>query len=597
MAVSAIITLVVIVLALILFATEWVSIDLVALLAMTTLALTGVISPQESINGFSNSATITVAFMFVISEALLKTGALQHLAYYISGLFTSNYRLGILSMMLLIAFFSAFINNTPVVAVFIPVMIQIAYRTGIPATKLLIPLSFASVMGGCCTLIGTSTNILVSGIAESNGLPAFSMFLLLPMGLVFLLIGVLYVSFIGVRLLPDRRGNQNLREKFGMRDYIAEIQLMEGAADGGKRIMDSMLVNDIDMDIIGIQRKGSTYLVPAGDFVLETGDIIKVRCNIEKIKNLKERVKIIADSSLVLGNDDLLGKETSLIELVVTADSPLETKTLKSLDFRHRFRAIPLAIRHREEILHEGLYNVPLKAGDVVLMEVKNHFLDQLKQMESQPEAPFVLLSEDRTWDFNRRQFIIVSVLTSIMILLASLEMVPILLGVLTVACLLVLSKCMSMKEVYRAINWKIIFLLAGSLSIGTAMKNSGLDLIFSGFIADSLGIWGPVAILSGLYLGTSVVTEIMSNNATAALFAPIAIAIAHELGMSPIPFLMAVTFAASNGYMTPIGYQTNTMVFSAGNYRFTDFTRVGFALNIVFWLLASLLIPVFYPF
>ncbi|HMQ47615.1 MAG TPA: SLC13 family permease [Saprospiraceae bacterium] len=597
MAISAIITLVVIVLALVFFATEWLSIDLVALLAMTTLAVTGVISPQESISGFSNSATITVAFMFVISEALLKTGALQHLAHYISGLFTKDYRLGVLTMMLLIAFFSAFINNTPVVAVFIPVMIQIAYRTGIPATKLLIPLSFASILGGCCTLIGTSTNILVSGIAESNGLPGFSMFQLLPMGLVFLVIGVLYISFIGIRLLPNRRSSENLKEKFGMRDYIAEIQLTEGAVDNGKRIMDSMLVNDIDMDIIGIQRHGLIYPVPAGDFILEGGDIIKVRCNIEKIKTLKERVKIIADSSLVVGSDDLLGKETSLIELVVTADSPLESKTLKELDFRHRFRAIPLAIRHREEILHEGLYNVPLKAGDVVLMEVKNHFLEQLKQMEAQSEAPFVLLSEDRTWDFHRRQFMIVAILTTIMILLASLEIVPILLGVLTVACLLVLSKCMSMKEVYRAINWKIIFLLAGSLSIGTAMKNSGLDLVFSGLITDNLGVWGPIAILSGLYLGTSLITEIMSNNATAALFAPIAIAIANDLGMSPLPFLMAVTFAASNGYMTPIGYQTNTMVFSAGNYRFTDFTRVGVAMNLVFWLLASLLIPVFYPF
>jgi di/tricarboxylate transporter len=595
MGIDAIITLIVILGAVILFATEVISIDLVAILIMITLILSGVISPEEGISGFSNSATITVAFMFALSAALLKTGALQVVAFRLSQVFKENFRMGMVLMMILIAVISAFVNNTPVVAVFIPVIIQIAHNSGISATKMLIPLSFASIFGGTCTLIGTSTNILVSGIAEKAGLEPFSMFLLAPVGLVFVVVGTLYMTFIGNRLLPDRKEETDLKKKFGMRDYLTEIELMENSEFAGQRIMDSALVKDLEMDVMEVRRKNSRFTLPPGDFVLREHDVLQIRCNVEKIKALKDRARIDVDVQFKIGEEDLRGKHSTLVELIITADSEFEGKTLKELDFRRRFRAIPLAIRHRNEILHEHLYKVPIRAGDVILAEAKTHYLKELNRLENETDAPFALLSEDHLTDFNKRRFGVVVAVIFGVVMTATFNILPILVSTILGVSILVLLRSLSMKELYEAINWKVIFLLAGALSLGVAMQNSGLDKYIAGTLVERLGVWGPAAIISGLYLTTSLLTELMSNNATAALMAPIAIATAIQLDHNPVPYLVAITFAASASFMTPVGYQTNTMVFSAGQYRFLDFFKTGAGLSLIFWILASIMIPLVY--
>jgi len=591
-------TLAVILLATVLFVTEKLSVDLIGLVIICALVMTGVISPIEGIKGFSNTATITVAFMFVMSAALLKTGALQFVAYKLSDIFKRNFKVGLVLMMLLIAIISAFINNTPVVAVFIPVVIQIAKSTGKSPSQLLIPLSFASIFGGTCTYIGTSTNVLVSGIAQDFGFEGFSMFQLLPFGLILVLVGTLYMMLIGSRILPKNRKNEeDLEEKFGMRDYLTEIELQDNTDSIGKAIMQSPLVNDLKIDILEINRHGTRYNLPQGDFVLQSGDVLKVRCNLSNIKELKSRAKVLEGSSLKMAGDNLKGTGSSLVEMVVSANSEFDGKNLQELDFRRRYRASPLAIRHREEVLHEDLYDIKLKAGDVLLAEVKSHYVKELRKKEMSQNAPFALLSSDHVIDFNKKQFLMVTGILAIVIALASFGILDIVISVMAGVVALVLLKILNMREVYKAINWKIVFLLAGVLSFGVALNNTGLDQKIAAGLLNHLGAFGPVIVLSGLYLVTSFLTELMSNNATAALMAPIAIAISTQLGLVPTPFLMAVTFAASASFMTPIGYQTNTMVYTAGSYKFTDFTKVGVALNLLFWILATLFLPMIFPF
>ncbi|MBK7410855.1 MAG: SLC13 family permease [Saprospirales bacterium] len=594
---QALLVLVVLLAALVLFITEWLSIDLIALALIPTLVLAGVLTPEEGVAGFGNSATLTVAFLFALSGAFFKTGALQQWRPYLTKAFKKNFLGSFLLMMLVGGTLSAFINNTPVVAVFIPMTIQIARSIGKNPSQLLLPLCFATTAGGTCTLIGTSTNLLVSGIAVELGLPAFSMFQLFPVGIVLLTVAIVYLLFIGRRLLPNRP-EETIDNRVVLRDYLVEIELLANSPLVGQKIMDSALLRDLELDIIAIYREGDRFIVPPGDMVLQRGDILKVRGNVEAIKQLKDQWVVHPGKAVRIGDGGLQDPAgSSMIELVVTANSELQGQTLRQLDFRRKFRAIPLAIRHREEIIHEHLHDTPLQAGDVILAEVKSHYIQTLRKWETERDSPFILLSEEGLPFLNKRKLILVSVIALGIILSASLGWIPILIGSIAGVTLLVITRCLTMREVYESIDWKVVFLLAGSLSMGIAMQKSGLAQTLANELAQFLGPHGPVFLLSGIYLLTMLLTETMSNAATAALVTPIAIAMAQQLGLSPTPFLMAVTFAASSSFMTPIGYQTNAMIYSAGNYRFTDFIRVGAPLSLLFWILATFLIPYFFPF
>lgn len=586
------IVFIILVLAVILFSLEKMPVDLTAIVVMVALLATGIISPDEAIAGFSNPATITVGAMFIISAALNKTGALLFFGDISTRLFRYGFTFALIITMLSVAFLSAFINNTPVVAVFIPVLLKVARDNGIAPSKLLMPLSFASIFGGVCTLIGTSTNILVSSIADQYGQPAFGMFEFTKLGIIFLTIGVFYMVFIGVKLIPQRKTEADLTQSFRMNNYITDIVVLPEAKSVGQRLIDSPLVKELDLDVLYVLRKGNRLLRPISTILVEAGDILRVRCDIEKIRAIQERVGIILKSNLKIKQEDIEADDVFLAEAIIAPHSELEGKSLKSINFRYKFRATALALRHRGQLLHEAFATTRLSAGDALLIEVRKENYDYLKNSPN-----FVLVSDIYIPKYRKRKIIPAITVVAGVVVVATAGILPIMASALIGSILLVLIGCIKLEEAYHAIDWKVIFLLGGILSLGFALEKTGAAILVSEFMINNLGGFGPVVVLSALYLLTSLLTESMSNNATAVLLAPIAINAAVVMGVDPRPFLMAVLFGSSASFMTPVGYQTNTMVYNVGQYRFSDFLKVGTPLNIIFWLIASLMIPVFFPF
>lgn len=592
MSIEIIQVLVIIAIAVILFATEKLPVDLVAILIMGVLLLLRLIDPGEAVEGFSNPATVTVAGMFILSAGLYKTGIVERLGTRIMLVFKENFWVGFISMMFFSGILSAFINNTAIVALFLPVILTISKRLNISSSKLLIPLSFASMFGGVCTLIGTSTNILANSILVQHGLESFGMFEFSMLGLIFFGTGIVYMTTLGFRLLPDRGKQTDLAESFKLSDYVTEIVLLPDAESVGKRLTDSPLVKDLDIDVLEVIRDKSDKFIPGSDTVLHANDVLRVRTNLEKIKMLQNRVGVQLKPHYKWDIDELHADEIELVEAVVAPNSSLDGKTLKEVSFRNNFGATALAIRHRGTLMNENIGNTVLKAGDSLLIEIRKDKIDYLKSRNA-----FVVVSELSFPSFRKSKLLPAILIAASVVISATVGVFTIMESVILGCLLMVLTGCIKLDEAYRAIDWKVIFLLAGALSMGVAIEKSGTAELISNQVISSLGIWGPIAILSGFYITTSLLTESISNNATVVIMAPIAIVSSEALGINSKPLLLAIMFAASSSFMTPVGYQTNTLVYSAGQYKFTDFARVGAPLNLLFWIMATFLIPVFFPF
>ena len=573
--------------AIILFATERLPVDLTAMILLGAMLLSGIITPQEAISGFSNPATVTVGAMFVLSAGLFKTGAVNLLAGTLGRVSRISFSLLLLVMMLIVGTLSAVINNTAAVAIFLPIVLGVARESGISAGRLLMPLSFASMFGGVCTLIGTSTNILVSSIAERHGLAPIGMFEMTGLGLIFFAAGSLYMLLIGVRLIPDRGGPAD-RAVFGSGDYQIEIVLEAEARSVGTVLSESPLLQDVAIRGVEVFRDGKLVQEADEHLLLQAGDHLKVRCDLENLRKLRARRGIALRHESGEGPSE----EAVLVEAVVAPRSTLDGRSLKQARFRSRYGLTALAVRHRGVVMRENLETLPLRAGDVLLFEVEKEHLEQLRE-----DRTFVLVSQVGLPLFRRSRMLIAIAIMTAVVLAAATGTVPIVTGAIVGCILMVLSRCLNLEEAYNAINWQVIFLLAGVLTLGTALEKTGAAHLLGNFLVESVGAWGPLVLMSGLYLVTSLLTEMMSNNATAALLAPIAIAAAEGLHIDSRPLLMAITFAASASFMTPVGYQTNTLIYGPGQFRYADFLRIGTPLNILFWILATLFIPQFWPF
>ena len=598
MPLEAYITLAIIIAAVTLFATEKYPPDLTAVSAMVLLALTGVLTPAQALAGFSNTATVTVAAMFALSAAVLKTGVIEAIAPVVSRRLKNHYNRTTGVMMASVGATSAFVNNTPVVATLIPIVSTAAREARIAPSKVLMPLSFGAIFGGTCTLIGTSTNLLVSGIAEQNDVESFSMFTLTPFGLVIFSAGIAYMLLLGNRLVPDRSIGNEEEENFKVEDFITEIRIPERSRAAGKTIYKafSEILEDEDVEVLQMLRDDNVEESPGSNHVLREGDRLAVRGDIKRIREMlkAEDFRI----SKRLETQQFKDAENVLLEVMVARSSDLEGRTLRDQKFLHRYNANVLAIRRSGKLSRKNVWDIQLKAGDVLLLHTSRRAQQRIREMESKRVAPFLTVSQHDLQPFRKQRFMVVIGVVAAVVAAASLQMVSISVAAIAGICLLSLLGVLQPREIYKSIDWGVVFLLAAALSFGAAMNNSGLTDALSGFLFDAVGReYGPVAIVAALYLSTSVLTEIMSNNASAALLAPIGISLAATMGVDPLPFLVTIAFAGSASFLTPVGYQTNTMVYSAGNYRFTDFTRVGGPLNLMLWGLATLCIPVLYPF
>ena len=574
----------------VLLLTEKLRVDVVAVLIMLALLTFGLLSPSEGVAGFSNQATLTVGAILILSEGLQRTGAINVLGRRLVQLAGESEQRLTFGIMGVVATMSAFINNTAAVAVFLPLTMNVARQLNVSASRLLMPLSFAAMFGGMATLIGTSTNILVSAISEERGLGGFSMFEFFPLGVLLIVVGILYMMTIGRRLIPDRQAQEGLVDRYQLREYLTEVMLLPNSPLVGQTLQEAR--HDLELEIVGIIREGQKRALPAVTRTLLAGDVLIVRANVPTLLNLRKKKGWKLISELALGDLPRGGRRYVLAETIVAPHSPLVGQTLRTIRFRQRYRAVVLGMQHHERVLHEDLANLPIEAGDVLLLYAQRGDMNELHKSKD-----FLLLQDVPNMEQRSEKGLLALAIVVGVVFVSALEWLPIMVAALLGCLLMVLTGVLELEEAYKALDAQVLVMLAGLLSLGLAMQTSGTAAYLADLVVSLVGPYGPVALLAAFYLMTTLLTSVMSNNATAALLAPIAISIAVGMGVNPKPFLVAVALAASTSFITPIGYQTNTMIYTPGGYRFVDFTRVGLPLTVLFWLIATLLIPFFWPF
>ena len=576
--------------AVVLFVTEKFSTDIVAILVMIVLLVFRVLTPAEGLAGFANTATVTVGAMFVLSAGMFRSGAVNFVGRALGRLARHSSGLMLFVLMVGVGVLSSFLNNTAAVAILIPVVIVVARRAETSPSKLLMPLSFASMFGGMCTVLGTSTNILASSIAEQAGLQAFGMFEFSKLGVIFFAVGVAYMMTLGRRLVPDHRGQGDLTTSFGLGDYLTDLVLQTESKSVGHSLASAPLVKELNIDVLQILR-GEDTLRPTPETILREGDVLRIQGNLRTINELKGRAGVTFGMSMKWRDEHLQSTDTRLVEAVVGPSSPLAGKSLAESRLRANYGASVLAIRQHGTLRYGQFENITLMPGDALLIDVPNDQIEHLTQ-----QRVFLVVSRAGIPRFDWRKASKAVAIVVAVVVVAATGLLPIVAAAATGALMMVLSGCVSTEEAYGAIEWNVLFLLAGMLSLGAAMEKTGASTMLANGMIDSVGGLGPLALLAAFFGATMLLTEVMSNNATVALLLPIAITTAQAMDLDPRAFMFAVAFAASSSFMTPVGYQTNTMIYGTGQYRFKDFVRVGAPLNLIFWVLGTLLIPWFWP-
>ncbi len=589
--------------AVLLMALEILSFDLVGLLMIVALMLGGILAPADALDGLSNPALVTVGAMFVVSAGFSKTGAINFVGLRLTKFAARGEASLLLAIMAVVMPLSAFVNNTPVVVVMLPIVILVCDRAGRPASKFLIPMSYASIFGGTCTLIGTSTNLLISEqLRQLRGQP-LGLFEMAPVGLLLVATGVVYLVVVGRRLLPDRATVSGIAGGAGLREYLTEVQILGRSRWVGKKLAELTSGESSDLKILQLIR-GDAILYPNPQEVLRAKDLLLVAGNVNAIYQLHQQdgVEILPElrrkEMEERPGEKVRGVEMTLAEVVLTPTSRLLGRTINEISFRARYGVVVFAILRRGAHLREKIGDAPLRMGDTLLVQGTPEAIENLRAAEA-----FILV-EGVARRVVRRKKAPWAILVGLGVIGALSFEAPIVVVALAGATAMVITRCVTLKEAYEAIDWTVLFLIAGMLALGKAMSETqALTLIVDQLLGVVQSVDAPPFVLiSGLYLLTAILTELVSNNATAILMTPVALEIAErvsaDLGrpVSPIPFIMAVLFAASASFSTPIGYQTNTFVYGPGGYKFSDYIKVGLPLAILFWIVASISIPLVWP-
>ena len=597
MTIEIVFVLIIIVIAFILFSTEFVPVDVTALIILGILLITGMLSIDDGLSGFSNPAVITIACLFIISFTIQKEGILEYVILIVTKLIEKSRIIGFIIYLLSISIASAIMNNTAIVAIFIPVTVRLANRFKISPSKVLIPLSYAAILGGTLTLIGTSTNLLVNSIfVEKGGYASIGMFEFTKFGMIYLIIGLIYIFTIIPKVIPSRIAESSLTNNYQLGAYLTEIKISDDSPLVGNTCLSRSINKNYDVTVLNILREGKLITTNIRNRKIQEDDTLFVRGSLEGFLRMKELEKITLLTDEKLTENELEQEENILVEGILTDRSRLVGRSLKNINFRRRFGAFILAIRREGTILRDKIAHLSLKAHDTLLIYGP---MDSIQNLAKSND--FILIGEVEV-SLNKHRFWWMSIaVLFIAVLFAALGIVPIVKGALIGVIILLAFGVIKPTEAYRAISWQVIILLAALIPLGHVIHSSGTatwigESLFN-FMAIFPSDYQPFVMVSLIYLITTILTEVSSNAATAILMTPIALVVSAKLGLDPRPFIFSICFAASASFITPIGYQTNLMVYGPGGYKFTDYIKRGLPLAIILWIIATIFIPIFWPF
>ena len=580
----------------IMFVTEVFSIDVTAMILLTILFMLGYLTPSEALSGFSNPAVITIAFLFIISRALQKTRILEYLIVRVRRLADKSILIGRAVYLFTIGVASAVVNNTAIVAIFMPVSIRLAQKYKMSPSKMLIPLSYSAILGGTLTLVGTSTNLLVNSIyVKVPGVEPMGMFEFFKYGAILMVVGLLYILFIAPMILPSRTSTSSLTKSYRLGGYLTEMRVTAESPLNGRTCLERGINKNYDVMVLDILRDNKMITNMIRLTKLKEGDVLFVRGTLENFLRMKEVEKVALLTDEKLTQQELEQEDNVVLECLITDKSDLVGKSLMTSNFRRRFGSFILAIRREGTIVREKIAHVILSAYDTLLVYGPKNKVNELSKTNE-----FVVLGEVDA-ELRKQRFWWMTIVVIIgTIALAAFGFMPIVKSAMLGVVILLALKILTPQESYQSINWQVIILISALIPVGIVIQKTGTAGWIAGIISTATesvpSEWQPRVLLALIYFITIFLTEISSNAATAIIMTPISIAVAQQMGFDPRAFVFAVAFAASASFITPVGYQTNLMVYGPGGYKFSDYIRVGFPLAFIFWIMAIFILPILWP-